>query len=139
MQDIRKVMCWIFGCNCLLHLFVSLRGILYANHQHYTLAQLAQSAASFSIAVATIDGLAWWTLLKRRPEGRGWGIAASLASILIFLRANHFFSESVWYHHTGALFMGIVGLIVFLRRDEQHDSSKNTEESANYGSRGSSL
>jgi hypothetical protein len=59
--------------------------------------------------------------LKGEPLARGWGIAASLMYILIFLRPIIFFSRSVWWHHVGALVIGVIGLVMFLRRCEQHD------------------
>jgi len=72
----------------------------------------------FPVVVATITGVAWWTILKGKPSARFWGIAASLMYILIFLRPIIFSLRSVWWHHVGALFIGIIGLVEFLWRNE---------------------
>jgi hypothetical protein len=45
--------------------------------------------------------------------------------------------RTVWPHHVGALFVGIVGLIMFFWRDQQHDPTQNPRESPDYGSSGS--
>ena len=136
MQDIRKVMCWIFAATSLLHLTISLRAILYIIRYHDTL-PLPRSmliTASFSVTLATLAGVAWWTVWKGKPSAKGWAISASLMSILLFLWQFIFPLQPVWYHyrHLGALFIGIVGLVAFLQPYEQHDSTKNTAESADY-------
>jgi len=97
--------------------------------------------ASFSVTLATLAGVAWWTVWKGKPSAKGWAISASLMIILLFLWQFIFPLQPVWYHyrHLGALFIGIVGLVVFSRRDEQHDSGKNTAESADYESSGPSF
>jgi hypothetical protein len=123
MQNIRKVLCWIFAATSLVYLLTPLWIILYTIRRHYAFPTLHDLlvAAPFSAVVAIILGVAWWTILKGRPSARRWGIAASLIEILISLRPIIFSSRSVWWHHVGALFIGIVGLVTFLRHDKQHD------------------
>lgn len=114
MQDIRRVLCWSFAFTCLLHIFVSARDALYASQQHDELSFLGglMFAALFSILVATVSGVAWWTMWKSKSSARGWAIIATLASVLIFLRAVVFHLHIAW-HHLGALVIGIIGLVAF--------------------------
>src|SRR6185437_14921546 len=137
MQDIRKVLCWSFAFTCILHIFVSVRDILYVVHQHYTFSFLRNLAfaASFSVIVATISGVAWWTVWKARSSARGWAITASIASVLIFLRATIFHSEIAW-GHLGALVIGIIGMVAFSWRYEQPYPGHAPTESADHRSDG---
>src|SRR5260370_2797207 len=126
MQDIRKVMCWIFAATSLLHLTISLRAILYIIRYHDTL-PLPRSmliTASFSVTLATLAGVAWWTVWKGKPSAKGWAIFASLISILLFLWQFIFPLQPVWdhYRHFGAFFIGILGLVVFLQPHRQTKS-----------------
>jgi hypothetical protein len=124
MQLIRKVLGWIFAITSLIYLADLYRIIRYAIHQKYppSVLQNLLIAASFSVVVAAISGVAWWTIWKRTSSARGWAIAASIAHILIFLRQFLFPSRAVWGHHAGALVIGIVGLIAFLGPEKQSDS-----------------
>jgi hypothetical protein len=133
MQDIRKLMCWIFAARSVQYLIISLRIILYTIHQHAALSLLRGllTAAAFSAVVSASSGLAWWTIWKGKFSARGWAIAASLMSILIFLRQFIFPSRPVWTHHVGALFIGIVGLVAFLWRDGQMKSTARANLHAN--------
>jgi hypothetical protein len=74
----------------------------------------------FKVVVATVTGVAGWPILNRKPS-RSWGIAASLMYVLVFLWPIIFSLQSVWLHHGGALFVGIVGLVEFLWRGENDD------------------
>jgi len=123
MQLIRKVLCWIFAITSLIYLADLYRIILYAINQHFPPSVLHSLliAALFSVAVAAISGVAWWTIWKKTSSARGWAIAASIMHILIFLRQFIFPSRAVWGHHAGALIIGIVGLIAFLWPDKQRE------------------
>jgi len=121
-KDVREVLCWIFACTSLMYVVLCLRSMytISRNYASLTLSNLLIFVL-FEAVVAAIAGTAWWTILKGEPLARGWGIAASLMYILIFLRPIIFFSRSVWWHHVGALVIGVIGLVMFLRRCEQHD------------------
>lgn len=121
MQDIRKVLCWLFAVNCLLHLLIPLRSILYVIHRHYALLALRNLLfdASFSVVAAVICGWAWWAIWKGKPSARAWGISASVMYLLIFLLQFAVPERPFWDHHVGALTVGIVGLVAFLRHYEQ--------------------
>lgn len=129
-HDLRKYVGWCFAVEALLLLATCLRRILYAIHGHYSFLPLRNllDAASF-LVMAAIFGVAWWVGWKGRPSARGWGIAASLTYILIFLRSIILPPRSVW-GHMGALVVGTIAMAAFVRRDEQHDSSKNLSEPA---------
>jgi len=120
MQNIRKALCWIFAITSLEYLLISLRSILYATHRPYAfpLFRSLLIAVSFPVVVATVSGVAWWIIWKGKPSARGWGIAASLMNILIFLQPIIFSSRSPWYYHVGALLIGIGGVVAFSRRSE---------------------
>ncbi len=134
MHDLRRYVGWCFAFESLLNLVISFQRILYAIHRHYAFLPLRNlfDAASFTV-MAAIFGVAWWAVWKGKPSARGWGIAASLTYILIFLRSIIFPPRSVW-GHMGTLVVGTIGMAAFLRRDEQHDSSKNLREPADSGS-----
>jgi len=137
MQDIRKVLCWSFAFTCLLHIFVSIRYFLHIIDQHYAFPYLRSLivAAFFSFIVATISGIAWWTVWKARSSARGWAIAASLANVLVFLRATILQSEIAW-GHLGALVIGIIGLAAFSWRYEQPFPARTPMGSADHQSDG---
>jgi hypothetical protein len=92
MQDIRKVLSWIFASTSVVYPLFSLRSI-YAISQHYAFLPLRNLLIEvlFRVFVATITGVAWWTILKGKPSVRFWGITASLMYILIFLLPIIFF------------------------------------------------
>jgi hypothetical protein len=123
--DIRKVLCWIFACTSVMYIVLCLRSIrtISQNYASLTLSNLLVFAL-FEAVVAAITGTAWWTILKGEPSARGWGIAASLMHILIFLRP--IILGIVWWHHAGALVIGIVGLVNFLPRHEQRNPNLHT-------------
>ncbi len=126
-QAVRKVLCWIFACTSVLYVALFLRSI-YAVSQNYAFLTLSNLLifVLFEAVVAAVTGTAWWTILKGEPSARGWGIAASLMYILIFLRPVIFPWGTGGLHHAGALIIGIVGLVNFLRRNEQHDPNPHT-------------
>ena len=112
-----RTLCWIFACTSLLYILISFRSMYTISRQNasLTLRNLLISVL-FEIVVATSTGIAWWTTLKGRPAAKGWGIAASVMCILIFLRPIVLSLQTAWPHHMGALVIGIAGLITFSRR-----------------------
>ncbi len=140
MHDLRKFMSWIYAISSLLGLWTASWFIPRIIHRHYAFSPLRSLLISAVFpTLATIYGVAWWAVWKGKTSARGWGIAASLTYILISLQLIIFFSQSVWSCSGVVLLIGIVGLVAFLRRDEQHDSGKNTTESADYESSGPSF
>jgi len=126
-RDVRKVLCWVFACTSVLYVVLFVRSI-YAISQSYASLTLSNLLIFmlFEVVVAAITGMAWWTILKEEPLARAWGIAASLMYILIFLRPIIFPWGTGRLRHVGALVIGIVGLVEFLWRHEQHDPNPHT-------------
>jgi hypothetical protein len=120
MQDIRKVLCWVFGCTSLLYVLICFRSMYTISRHHPSLTvRNVLISLLFEVVVAIFTGVAWLTILKGKPSARGWGIVASLSEILIFFWPIIFSLRSVWPHHAGALLIGIVGLIWFSWRDDR--------------------
>lgn len=93
MQDIRRFMRWIFAATSVPYLLIYLPTFLWSVHRRpYDLLFLDNLLAGtlFSV-VPIVCGVACWVIWKGKPSARGWGIAASLMHIVIFLRANHSF------------------------------------------------
>jgi hypothetical protein len=135
MQEIRKLLPWMFAGMAVLYLLTPVWIVVYTFRRHYAFPTLPNllTAELFAMVVTITSGMAWWTTVKGSPTKRAWGIAASLTYILIFLRPLAFSSRSGWPRHVGALLIGIIGLIVLWRRDEQDDSSKNPSETEDSG------
>jgi hypothetical protein len=125
-HDLKRYVCWCFAFESLLILLFPFRRVVYPIHGHYALPPLPSllNAAFFSVTAAIL-GAAWWVVWKGKSSARGWGIAASLACFLIFFHPNIFPPRSIWHQHVGALLIGAGGMMAFLRRDEQHDPSKD--------------
>jgi hypothetical protein len=121
---------WIYAISSLRCFQIAFLRILHII-QDYALQPLRNLlvATEFS-TLAIIYGLTWWAVFKGEPSARGWGITASLTYILISLWSIIYFSRSVWGAFGAMLASGIAGLLAFLWRDEQHDSSGNSRESA---------
>jgi hypothetical protein len=130
-EGVRKVMGWFFAYMSLRYMLDPRVSMLYAIHRHYALLPF-RNLVTFTlyVAVPIISGVAWWTVWKRKPSARLWGIAASVTYILIFLRPIVFFPTSAWWRNWGVLGEGIIGLIVFLPRYESHDSETPTPSDA---------
>lgn len=125
MQDIRKILWWLFAVTSLLHTAVFLRCILHGVRYHYPppLFRSLFVTALFSFVLAILAGVAWWTIWKDRQSARGWAIAASVMTILIFVRQFIFPPQPPWYSHLGALYIGIVGVVAF----SWHDDGRTSE------------
>jgi hypothetical protein len=122
--DFKKLMCWVFAGTSLRYITISLKSIEYVIYQHYTplLLRNLLVAPTFSVVMASISGVACWTIWKGKSSARGWAIAASLLYVLVFLRQFLISLRPAWDHNVSALFIGIVGLVVFLWRDKHVNS-----------------
>lgn len=121
MQALRKILCWLFGLDCLG--FIVAPAVLYlVNPFHRNLIsawELGTIAAFLGlwVAPAVILGLAWWTLWRRKATSRGWAIAASLVNLLQW--TPFAFSGPDWAHaHLRFILthssIGIAGLVAFV-------------------------
>jgi uncharacterized membrane protein (DUF106 family) len=76
----------------------------------------SQLIAVFFIGLIIIFAVAFWTVWKEKPSARGWGIAASLAYILIYFVPINFKAQYIWWYGVGNLAIGVLGLAVFSGR-----------------------
>jgi hypothetical protein len=76
--------------------------------------------------LAIVFGVAWWTIWKEKPSARFWGITASIIFILTPIRAKIFFSMPILRSGV-VLAVGIVGLILFSRRDVMKIDTSSTD------------
>jgi|SRR5271157_954867 len=122
--DIRKFMCWIFLATSLQYLTSSLRNIPYTLRPYYAvpLLQRLLMAPVITIVMAVVSGIAWWTIWKRKSSAKVWAIATSFIYVLMFVRQFIIPVRPVWGRQVGALLIGMVGLVAFLRRDKPVDA-----------------
>jgi len=116
----KRTFWWLFAVSslmCLLLAFPFILHIVYRPHGFLTLRTLLVPGV-LSI-LATIYGLAWWAVWKRKPYARASATAASVAYILLSLFtiwSKLDFSRSIrgctWF----MLATGVIGLVVFLPR-----------------------
>src|SRR5437588_10598084 len=105
--------------------------MLYAVHRHYAFMPLRNfDTIALYAVVPIISGVAWWTVWKRKPSARPWGMAASVTYILIFLRPIIFFPASASWRNWSLLALGIMGFAAFLPRHERSDSEAPTSPEA---------
>jgi hypothetical protein len=130
MDDIKKVMWWIFAATSLLHLYVLVRSIHYLLRYHcappYSRGVLVTALISALMCASAF--LAWWTIWKKMRVARFWALIASGTSVLIFLRAFLFPSGPLWDRHWGALVIGVVGIVVFSRIDSPQSTTTTAAE-----------
>jgi uncharacterized membrane protein len=114
--DHRRLMCLVFAVSFLL----SLANILYSIYHPRSRPPLQNILIGpiFSIHLAAISGLAFWTIRKGKRWARGWATAASLLFILMFVRQFVVPARPAWDHHVSALLLGMLGLASFWSRDK---------------------
>jgi hypothetical protein len=112
--DLKKILCWLF-----VYVLIPNLSVVFSIRRPNALQSGSLLVVTFAAIVPIICGIAWWTTWKEKPSARAWGIAASLIEIMIFAQPILFSVPTAWPHHLGALFIGIVGLVVFSRRDGQ--------------------
>ena len=118
-SDYRRLMSLVFVVSFLF----SVANILYGFY-HYHPRSLLQDiliGPIFSIHLAAISGLAFWTIWKGKRWARGWATAASLLFFLMFLRQFVIPTRPPWDHHISALLLGMLGLVSFWSRDKLTD------------------
>ncbi len=83
--------------------------------------------ALFTIAVI-IYGLAWWTVWKKKPSGRGWGIVASLIYLPVSLSGIIFFAQPLLGYEGIVLALGVAGMVAFVDGSARKHPSGNVVE-----------
>jgi len=122
-----KTLSWLFSVSSLVCLSIVFPYMLRIIHPHdgsLTLRSLL--VPGVLSALATIYGVAWWTVWKRKPSARVWPIAASLTFILVPLFtiwSKLHFSRSIRDCSVVMLATGVISLVALFRR--QYDPSRN--------------
>jgi hypothetical protein len=125
MQSLRKIMGWIFGISsllCILGTYIILHKTIQALQQQnfalwkFRIWLLILLFNTICPAFAIIFGVAWWTNWREKLSARRCGIAASLTFVLYSLWVFFNSSKSDWGIPGVELSIGVIGLIVFLRR-----------------------
>lgn len=131
MQDLKKVMGWVFAISIFPSLWMAYRIVRYIHRTHHTLDQPRSLAiAAFFPLMACIYAAAWWAYWRGRPSARWWGIAACLTYVLMaFVEVVTF--RRHWGSSACLLTVGVAGLILFLSRGKAEPVANPTKISAN--------
>lgn len=109
-------MAWIFLAESPLQLYRSIR-FLSVQHSVFPAPGYrgVLGGPIFPTVVAVICAIAWWKIWRKARLARGWGIAASLTFIVIFIRRFliPLGLSPMW--SIGELWIAVIGLVVFLR------------------------
>jgi hypothetical protein len=116
MQAMRRFMGWIFAAESAHYIGVFLRSIQSTIPRNSSVEFLIPLASS--LVVVYVSGVAWWTIWKGRSAAKGFGIAASLIQILIFVGQLIPPVRFASGYHVVALWIGVVGLLAFLSRKQ---------------------
>ena len=122
-QELRQLVAWQFAVTGVVTLLVAAWLIPEILGRAARLLPKVCIIAIF-LAMASIDGTAWWAVRKERPSARVWAVAASLASLLGSLwLISHSWRLAQWcIWFTAAL--SIAWLVLFLWPNE----GQGTEE-----------
>jgi hypothetical protein len=123
-----KILLWTFASMSLVCISIALPLIAGIVHQCVFRTLRSLIAPGVLSTQAAIFAVAWWTIWKRTPSARGWGVAASMTLIL-----SSFFTIWSRVHRTrsiracaGTLMaVGVIGLVAFLRHDGRDDPGKD--------------
>jgi hypothetical protein len=124
----KTVMCWVFAITSLQYLLDPRVSMLYAARRHLILLTVRNFATFvLYVGLSVACGLAWWSIWKKKPSARAWGITASVGYILLFLRPIIFFPASAWWRHWSELLIGTVGLLTFAPSQENEQAPEEQE------------
>jgi len=83
MNSVRRLLCWLFAISSLICLRIALSSILHIIHQpHRSLSFRILLVTEVFSVLATVFGMAWFTIWRGKASGKWWGIAASLTNVL---------------------------------------------------------
>jgi len=123
-----KTLWWAFAVSSLLYLSMAVPSLQRTIHRHHGyLTPRSLLVPGLLSALATIYGVAWWTLWKRKPSARGWAIAASVTYVLLSLFtmwSNLHLGRSIRGCSGVMLATGATGLVAFLR----HSKARRTQQ-----------
>jgi hypothetical protein len=119
--DFRKFMFWNFGATSVI--FAAITVYTIPRLHTFSLLRNVLVGPIFTVHMASISGVAAWTIWNQKSWARAWAIAASLFYVLMFLRQFIIPLQTAWDHHLTALFVGLLGLLSFIWRDKPANPS----------------
>src|ERR1700739_943869 len=113
MRTVRLILCWIYALAAFIFLRTSVstyRDILLLSQFRGPWANVRGIAGGLIVAaVGVVYGMAWWTILLRKPSARIWAMIASILQILLCVL---FCSLDLYYGQNVLLWQPVLVLIV---------------------------
>src|ERR1700722_8808483 len=129
MRILRSGLGWAFMFIAAIPLFLMVLVIQLpvSPHRHYHLSPFVHRSPILGafLGLAVLFGLAGWSVLKRKPFARDWGIAATV--VMLFLSLSLLFGRQYVpdYSALVACVIGLTGLVAFSRPWTNFPSSKS--------------
>jgi hypothetical protein len=125
MRTLRLILCWIYAFAAFIFLRASVstyRDILFLSQFHGPWSNVRSIAGGLIVAaVGVVYGMAWWTILLRKPSARIWAMIASILQILlcVVLCGLDFYRGPgiLWQPVLVLIAIGVAGIILFWHRD----------------------
>lgn len=134
MRTLRKVMCWIFAIECLFYaLVVWIVHYPPQYEQPFIRGGLASpplviiEVCAFYFGVLIALGSAWWTTWRGKASAWIWGVAASIASLFMYVDPSYWYQiqrKGVWPHWA----ICMLGLIAFLAPQSEHSAANPSHD-----------
>jgi len=129
MNSVRRLLCWLFAISSLLCLRIALSSILHIIHEpHRSLSFRILLVTEVFSVLATVFGIAWFTIWTGKASGKWWGIAASMTNVLFPLSLNIYLRSPLLKHDLVLLAIGVAGLVAFSWPSGQIDSTARIHE-----------
>jgi hypothetical protein len=119
MRILRSGVAWAFLFTAAIYLWLTVLVIRLpvSVHRHYHSPPLVHRSPIFGVffGLAVLFAFAGWTVLKKKPSARVWGLGASIVALLPLVA---FVSDPFYLHHYSAWILcapGVAGLIAFAR------------------------
>ena len=129
MKSVRRLLCWLFAISSLICLRIALSSILHIIHQpHRSLSFRILLVTEVFSVLATVFGIAWFTIWTGKASGKWWGIAASLTNVLFPLALSIYLRSSMLKHTVVLLGIGVAGLVAFSWPYAQADPTVRVHE-----------
>jgi hypothetical protein len=116
MQTLRRFFfAWAFAIMAVSCTFFSLARVATIVYRHHGIPHTSVLGSTvFTLLIAAIFAMAWWTAWMEKPRARLWGVAACLLGLTVpllsFLLPHRPMTESRW----SILVLNVFGQIAFL-------------------------
>jgi hypothetical protein len=128
MQELRKILSWLFGICFLVFVPAALGSIVRMFHRPFAIPTLRSLLFSALFPVmATIFGMACISTCRGKSSAKGWGVSASLIYILLFSYSTIRLSRPIWSSFGLLLAAGVAGLVAFSWPYERPKSTAEIE------------